>query len=173
LVPLDESEAAEVALQDALMLARSVGADITLLEVVQPLGEVIKTKHRDVCIDLLWPGRVRRAASYLLSVTERPMWKNVPVRAAVEMGEITESITNYVRSHSIDFVVWPPTPLGKTPLCPTILRDSPTPLQSPSAGLPSRPSRGGFEHCLIHNEMTEPWILEDSTEKLQTPYTGG
>ncbi len=173
LVPLDELEAAEVALKDALALARSVGADITLLEVVQPLGDVLKTKHRDVCIDLEWPGRVRKAVSYLLSVTERPVWKDVSVREAVEFGEIAETITSFARFHSIDFIVWPPIPLGKAAARSSLELDSRLHPQTLAANVPAGARRGVFEHNRIHNEKTEPWFLEDSMEELRTQITGG
>jgi hypothetical protein len=168
LVPLDESEAAEVTFNDAAMLARTLEADITLLEVVQPLGDVIKTKRREVCVDSEWPGRVRRAIAYLLSVVERPVWRGIPVRAAVEFGEIAETVASFARSHSMDCIVWPPTSLGAATARLALGPDSRPYPQTFSACTPSRPIRGIFEYSLICNETTAPWILEGSTEKLQT-----
>jgi nucleotide-binding universal stress UspA family protein len=107
LVPLNETKAAEVALDDALALARAFEADVTLIEVVQPIGEVVKTGRREVCIDPYWPARIRRAVYYLDSVAKRPDWQDIPVRVEVETGAPTETVARYARSHAIDFIVWP------------------------------------------------------------------
>lgn len=173
LVPLDESKAAEVTFNDAAALARALEAEITLLEVVQPLGDVIKTQHRDVCIDKKWPRRVRRAVSYLLSVAERPAWKDIPVRAALAFGEITETITNFARSHSIDLIVWPPISLGETALQAPFVPNGQRRPQGTLTEVPFQPNQKIFEQGLIHNEMTGPWVLENATVKLSTICTGG
>jgi nucleotide-binding universal stress UspA family protein len=167
LVPLDESEEAELSFNDAAVLARSLDADITLLEVVQPLGDVIKTRKREVCIDRDWPGRVRRAVGYLLSVAERPVWKGLSVRAALEFGEIAETVTAFARFHSMDCIVWPPASLGAA-VQSALVADSPPHSQPSLVRIPARPSRWIFEHGLTHKETTEPWILRDFTENLTT-----
>ncbi|HXF48430.1 MAG TPA: universal stress protein [Verrucomicrobiae bacterium] len=172
LVPLDGSEAAEAALPVAARLAGMVGADITLLGVVQPLEGFIRTRHREVCVDSEWPKRVRSAVSYLLSVAERPIWKGLLIRAAVEIGEINEAVTGYVRAHFIDFIIWPPVPLGEA----TEFRTEGGRWQRAQPGSPNGvPSRTGFQFLKgrPRNVEESPWILENSTEKTKPQLTGG
>lgn len=123
LVPLDESEGAEVVFSSAVSLARIEGAGIRLLEVVAPLGSVIKTGNREIYVDPELPDRMRRATSYLLSAADRLEREGIIVSVDVVIGEIfeiTKTIVDYAGTHGIELIIWPPVPLGRAPLLSTM-----------------------------------------------------
>jgi hypothetical protein len=72
LVPLDGSEAAELALWDAFALAGLDQADVTLLQVVPPIKDVISaTSSYRIFVDEQWETRKGQAWGYLQAVCGR------------------------------------------------------------------------------------------------------
>ena len=83
LVPLDGSPLAELALPEALALAKLPESRVTLLHVIPPIEDVI-SDGEVITIDQQWENRRIHAMHYLESICTRPDWKNVKV--AVSRG---------------------------------------------------------------------------------------
>lgn len=104
LVPLDGSPLAELALPEALALAKLPESRVTLLHVIPPIEDVI-SDGEVITIDQQWENRRIHATHYLESICARPDWKNVKVAVAVEMGIPPEVILDFARKHKIDRIV--------------------------------------------------------------------
>lgn len=106
LVPLDSSELAETALEDAFSLAQCNGAEVTLLHVIPPIEQVlaVETGH-PVFIDQQWDSHKTQAHRYLNSICQRYGCPEVPVHLAVEMGLAAETIIDHSKELPIDLIV--------------------------------------------------------------------
>ncbi len=106
LVPLDGSELAELALADAFALAKLIQAQVTLLQVILPIKDVIAaTSSQRIFVDEQWETRKGMAREYLNAVCERMGAETITVHTAVEMGLAAETIIDYAREHLIDLIV--------------------------------------------------------------------
>jgi nucleotide-binding universal stress UspA family protein len=105
LVPLDGSKLAEVAIPEAVNLAEATGAELTLLQIVLPITDVLETDGYPLHIDEQFEARRARAFEYLDRVRHRLGARSVTIHVAVEMGPPADAILDYVRAHSIDVVV--------------------------------------------------------------------
>lgn len=104
LVTLDGSELAEVALPEALTLANLPESQITLLQVVPPIEEVI-TDGEEFAIDQQWERRRAGALRYLNRICDRPEWRGLHTHVAVEMGKPAEAILDFARRHNVNRIV--------------------------------------------------------------------
>ena len=104
LVPLDGSPLAELALPEALELAKLPDSTVILLHVI-PLIEEIISDGEVITVDQQWENRRIGALHYLKSVRAREEWKNVNVQIEVEMGNPAEAILEFARKHKIDRIV--------------------------------------------------------------------
>ncbi|MBZ5659351.1 MAG: universal stress protein [Acidobacteriia bacterium] len=104
LVPLDGSPLAELALPEALALAKLPESSVTLLHVIPPIEDVI-SDGEVITIDQQWENRRIHAIRYLESICTRSDWRNVKVAVAVEMGVPAEVIVDFARNHKIDRIV--------------------------------------------------------------------
>ncbi len=104
LVPLDGSPLAELALPEALALAKLPESMVTLLHVIPPIEDVI-SDGEVITIDQQWENRKIHALHYLQSISARPDWKSVKVTVAVEMGVPAEVILDFAQKHKIDRIV--------------------------------------------------------------------
>ena len=104
LVPLDGSPLAELALPEALALAKLPESKVTLLQVIPPIEDVI-SDGEVISIDQQWESRRIHALHYLENICARSDWKNVKVTAAVEMGVPAEVILDFAQKHKIDRIV--------------------------------------------------------------------
>lgn len=106
LVPLDGSELAELALPDALSLARMSQAEVTLLQVVPLIEDVIGagTEHA-IYVDEQWAAHRELAVEYLNAVCEQPECEDLTIHRVVEMGSAAEMIIDYAHHHPIDLIV--------------------------------------------------------------------
>ncbi len=105
LVPLDGSEAAEVALADAASVSMLNGARLTLLRAVPAALEAIDTGAEAIAIDQQEAVRRGGAQRYLDSVCRSLAPAGVEARVAVEVGEAAEAILDYADQHSVDLIV--------------------------------------------------------------------
>jgi nucleotide-binding universal stress UspA family protein len=106
LVPLDTSELAELALADALSVARLCHADVTLLHVITPLDKVFATDlGYTVYIDQQWSDQKRQALDYLENVYQRHDFGDLIVHKAVETGAPAETIIDFSGRTPIDLIV--------------------------------------------------------------------
>lgn len=106
LVPLDSSELAELALDDAFSIARLSGADVTLLHVTAPIEQVLGagTGH-PIYVDQQWDSQKMLALRYLNDVCHRHECQDIKVNTVVEMGQPAETIIDYAHHHPIDLIV--------------------------------------------------------------------
>ena len=105
LVPLDGSSLAELALGEALILSHLPDTEVTLLQVVPPIDDVIVAGGEEFAIDQQWERHKDRALHYLRGIADRPEWRSVKVHVVVEMGNPAEVILAYAESHRIDQIV--------------------------------------------------------------------
>ena len=106
LVPLDSSELAELALEDAFSLAVLNQAQLTLLHVIPPIQSVLaaETSH-PVFVDQQWENQRAAALMYLSELCGRVNCPDVKVNIAVEMGLAAETIIQYAQEHPVDVIV--------------------------------------------------------------------
>jgi nucleotide-binding universal stress UspA family protein len=106
LVPLDGSDLAELALTDAFYLARLSQAEVTLLQVVLPIEDVIGagTEHA-IYVDEQWAAHRELAIEYLNAVCEQHGCQDITVHKVVEIGPAAEMIIDYARHEPIDLIV--------------------------------------------------------------------
>lgn len=106
LVPLDSSELAETALDDAVSLADMSHADVTLLHVIPSIERVLGAEiGHPVYIDEQWASKKADAMDYLAGVRKRLECKEVEIHPAVEMGSPAEIIIDYAHHHPVDLIV--------------------------------------------------------------------
>lgn len=98
LVPLDGSPLAEVALFEALALAKLPASEVILLQVVPPTeGGEDASFDRD--------SRKATALQYLNGICSGPAWRNVRKRVAVDIGRPAETILDFADQYSVDRIV--------------------------------------------------------------------
>ena len=96
LVPLDASELAELALIDAFSIARLCQAEVTLLQVLTPIEQVLATDMGyTVYIDQQWENQRVQALEYLNNVCKKMSCEGIKIHIAVEMGPAAEKIVDY------------------------------------------------------------------------------
>jgi nucleotide-binding universal stress UspA family protein len=106
LVPLDGSELAESALPDAFSLAQLSQAQVTLLQVIAPIEQVLAAgTDYPIFIDQQWEVHRTLALDYLNGVCKRLGCPEVKIHLVVEMGLAAETIIDYVHRHPIDLIV--------------------------------------------------------------------
>ncbi len=106
LVPLDTSELAELALEDAFGMAHLNQAQLTLLHVIPPIESVLaaETGH-PIFIDQQWDSHKNLALRYLTDICKRHQCPEIAPHIVVEMGLAAETIIEYARSHAVDLIV--------------------------------------------------------------------
>jgi len=106
LVPLDGSELAETALPHAFILAQACQAELTLIQVVRPIKEVIAPdSEHPYYVDEQWHDEEEHDQEYLHKLCERVGCGDLTVHTVVEMGSAAETIIGYARHHPIDLIV--------------------------------------------------------------------
>lgn len=96
LLPLDGSPSAVLALTEALVLSKLPNIEVTLLQVIPPIEEVIMVGLQQIAFDQLWEVQKEQALRYLRVVSARPEWHGVQVNVAVDMGKPAETILAFV-----------------------------------------------------------------------------
>src|SRR5574342_1164494 len=106
LVPLDGSELAELALDDAFSIARLSQAEITLLQVIPPIDHIVGAETGyPIFVDQQWDAKRVNAQEYLHSVCQRMNCQDIITQTVVELGPAAETIIDYARAHPIDLIV--------------------------------------------------------------------
>ncbi len=106
LVPLDGSELAELALVEACATTELSHAEITLLQVIVPIENVIFAHdYLPISIDERREARICRAQEYLDDVCGRMKCETITVHTSVEMGLVAKTIIDYAHEHSIDLII--------------------------------------------------------------------
>ena len=105
LVPLDGSPLAELALREAAGLSKLPNTEVTLLEVIPPIEDVIAMGPHEIAIDEQWELQRADALRYLRCIANRPEWQGVPVKTVVEMGPPAETILAFAEKNGIGRIV--------------------------------------------------------------------
>jgi nucleotide-binding universal stress UspA family protein len=106
LVPLDSSRLAELALEDAFVVAQLSNARVTLLHVIPPFESVLaaETGH-PVFIDQQWDRHRTLAMQYLGQLCHRLPCPDVVVETVVDIGLPAETIIEYAGENGVDLIV--------------------------------------------------------------------
>lgn len=100
LVPIDFSESSLEALTTACDLSRRFGAQLDLLNVVEPLPPTAD-------LMLFNPyEQISRQAKDALADLPSPDQSALPVRRVVRLGYAAETITSYARNEGVDLIVF-------------------------------------------------------------------
>ncbi len=106
LVPLDGSELAELALVDAVSLAKLSEAKLTLLHVVAPVQKVLATDvGYPIYIDQQWESLRTVAQEYLHNACQRLGCDDLKIDLKVVMGPPAETIIEYAYRHPVELIV--------------------------------------------------------------------
>jgi nucleotide-binding universal stress UspA family protein len=107
LVPLDMSKLAELALPEALTLARLNQAELTLLHVITPSQLMIATYPNGSALlaDQLAEAQRQVGLDYLAEVRGPLLGEGVIVHTALETGLPADAIIDYAQSHQVDLIV--------------------------------------------------------------------
>jgi len=105
LVPLDGSEFAEAALDPALAIAQSMGAEVVLFRVAQPIPRTEKLAEMpDVYNDVV-AATYREAEEYLQNLQEKLVSDQISIEFRPASGGIARQILDYAAEHDVDLVV--------------------------------------------------------------------
>ncbi|MEM7348405.1 MAG: universal stress protein [Chloroflexota bacterium] len=107
LIPLDGSELAETALDEAVSLATACGAAITLIHVIlNPADHVIglDTQH-PIYLDQQWASQKAPGQDYLNNIRRRIATDGLTINTAVELGAAAQTIIDYAEQHPVDLIV--------------------------------------------------------------------
>ena len=88
LVPLDGSPLAELALAEALALSKLPNTEVTLLQVVPPIEEVITIGLQEITLDQQWDLQKEQALRYLRAISARPEWHGVHGSERLPLGQL-------------------------------------------------------------------------------------
>ena len=102
LVPLDGSQLAECVLPHAVTFARSFGAEITLLRILEKNQTGVSAQLFDL---LNWQIQKTKATLYLEEIKGRLKESNIRVRAVILEGLVAEGITEYAQSQGMKLIV--------------------------------------------------------------------
>ena len=106
LIPLDCSELAELALDDAFSLAQLSDAELTLFHVIPPIEHVMATETgHPIFVDQQWDSHQELAKEYLGDLCARVGCPDIKLNTVVEMGMPAETIIEYARQHPVDLIV--------------------------------------------------------------------
>jgi nucleotide-binding universal stress UspA family protein len=102
LVPLDGSPLAEVALSEALTLAKLRASEVILLRVIPPPDDV---HGDDEAAGADGERRKAGALQYLKAVCSGPAWRDIRTEVAVEFGRPAETILDFADQHGVERIV--------------------------------------------------------------------
>jgi nucleotide-binding universal stress UspA family protein len=102
LVPLDGSQLAECVLPHVATFARSFNAEITLLRILEKNQTGVSVQLFDM---LNWQIQKTKAALYLEEIKARFEELNIPTRAIVLEGLVTEGITDFAQKEGIKLII--------------------------------------------------------------------
>ena len=102
LVPLDQSELAEVALPHAAAVAQAMHAQVTLVAVVDVLDE---ETMRAAGAAMDWETEIENLGDYLQTLCHRLGEEDVPCDWEVLKGDVGEQILEYAEEKDCDLIV--------------------------------------------------------------------
>lgn len=107
LVPLDGSELAERALEPAVTMAGTMGAEITLVRVVIPVYLWAPFMEIEPTYDLAQERNERETRAYLQEVRDRLLGQNssLQISTLVLSGPVAEAIIDFATQSDIDLIV--------------------------------------------------------------------
>src|SRR5579859_6099942 len=139
LIPLDGSLRAEQALPVAARIARSTGASLLLVQVVNPVDYHVGLAPVPMGNAQVIETEMAEASSYLTAVAEAPMLAGIETRVDVVFGFSGHELLSVIASRGIDLVV----------LC-----------SHGRTGL-ARWALGSVAHTLVHQSTAPVFVLRD------------
>lgn len=105
LVPLDGSDLAETALEPALGIAESMGAEVVLFRVAQPVPRTQKLAEMpDVYNDVV-AATFREAEEYLEALQQRLAYERISIEFRPASEGIARQILDYAAGSGVDLIV--------------------------------------------------------------------
>lgn len=104
-VPLDGSELAESALDPALIIAQSMGAEVILFRVAQRIPRTQKLAEMPDVYDEVVAATYREAEEYLEGIRQRLAYERVSIEYRAAEGGIARQILDYVAEEKVDLIV--------------------------------------------------------------------
>jgi len=105
LVPLDGSEFAEVALDPALAIAESMGAEVVLFRVAQPVPRTQKLAEMpDVYNDVV-AATYREAQEYLEALQSRLPYEQIEIEYRPAAEGVARQILDFAADRGVDLIV--------------------------------------------------------------------
>jgi nucleotide-binding universal stress UspA family protein len=105
LLPLDGSPVAEVAIADAAAVAERFGAELTLLQAIAPIRDVLPLDGVTIAIDEQFDVRRADALGYLGRIRRARVGAGVKVGFVVEMGAPADVILGHAGADEVDLIV--------------------------------------------------------------------
>jgi nucleotide-binding universal stress UspA family protein len=105
MIPLDGSELAEAAVDPALAIAESMGADVVLFRVAQPVPRTRKLAEMpDVYNDVV-AATYREAEDYLKGLQERLVYERISIEYRPAAEGIARQILDFAAQDDVDLIV--------------------------------------------------------------------
>ena len=105
MIPLDGSELAEAAVGPALAIASSMGAEVVLFRVAQPVPRTQKLAEMpDVYNDVV-AATYREAEDYLKDLKERLAYEQISIEYRPAAEGIARQILDFAAQHDVDLIV--------------------------------------------------------------------
>jgi len=105
MIPLDGSEFAEVALDPALAIAESMGAEMVLFRVAQPVPRTQRLAEMpDVYNDVV-AATYREAEAYLKDLQARLGYEQISIEYRPASAGVARQILDFAADHGVDLIV--------------------------------------------------------------------
>lgn len=105
LVPLDGSKFSEAALEPALSIAESMGADVVLFRVAQPIPRTEKLASMPDVYNEVVAATYREAEEYLMALRERLDYEQISIEYRPAMDGVARQILGYAAENAVDLIV--------------------------------------------------------------------
>lgn len=105
MIPLDGSELAEAALDPALAIAESMGAEVVLFRVAQPIPRTQKLAEMPDVFNDVVAATYREAEEYLMDVQGRLAYEKICIEYRPATEGVAQQILDYAAESDVDLIV--------------------------------------------------------------------
>jgi nucleotide-binding universal stress UspA family protein len=105
MIPLDGSELAEAAVDPALAIAESMGAEVILFRVAQPVPRTQKLAEMPDVFNDVVAATYREAEDYLKDLQGRLAYEHISIEYRPAAEGIARQILDFAAQHDVDLIV--------------------------------------------------------------------